>query len=77
MGARADELVRFVGNRAFLRVVDGMCAALRVDRERGTFPCSAYDVRPAVCRDLARGSPECLGEIATKGDRPHRMLQRR
>jgi Fe-S-cluster containining protein len=76
MGERAGALVRFVGNRAYLRVENGRCVALRVDATSGTFPCSAYEVRPATCRDLVRGSPACLGEIATKGDRPHRIVRR-
>jgi hypothetical protein len=50
------------------------CIALTVDRETGTFACSIYETRPQVCRDLARGSGACRGEIATKGDRPKRAL---
>ena len=67
LGDRADALARFAGNRAYMRMEDGHCAALRI--EGGRFVCTAYDVRPDVCRDLARGSPECAGEIATKRDR--------
>jgi Fe-S-cluster containining protein len=67
LGDRAESLTQFIGNRAYLRMEDGHCAALRV--EAGRFVCTAYDARPAVCRDLERGSPECLGEIATKRDR--------
>jgi hypothetical protein len=77
LGERADELVRFDGNRAYMRMVDGHCAALRVERSSGQLVCSAYDARPQTCRDLARGSVACLGEIATKRRRPLFALGRR
>ena len=32
--------------------------------------CSVYEKRPATCRELERGSPQCAGEIALKGERP-------
>jgi uncharacterized protein len=70
LGERADDLVQFVGNRAYMRMVDGHCAALRVEESSGRLVCSAYETRPQTCRDLARGSGACLGEIASKGDRP-------
>ena len=50
------------------------CAALVIDREHGTFACSIYEIRPDVCRDLLRGSGECRGEIAGKGERLRRAL---
>jgi Fe-S-cluster containining protein len=28
--------------------------------------CTIYERRPQICRDLARGSPECEGERALK-----------
>ena len=70
LGERADELVRFDGNRAYMRMVDGHCAALRIEKASGQFVCGAYETRPQICRDLARGSGACRGEIATKRDRP-------
>ena len=70
LGERADELVWFDGNRAYMRMVDGHCGALRVQVHSGEFVCDAYETRPQVCRDLARGSGACLGEIATKALRP-------
>jgi Fe-S-cluster containining protein len=73
LGDRAEALAGFVGNRAYMRMEDGHCAALRIEAER--FVCSAYDVRPDVCRDLARGSRECAGEIATK--RPRTLVRLR
>ena len=74
LGARADDVVRFDGNRAYMRMVDGHCAALRVETGEGRFVCTTYDTRPQVCRDLERGQGACLGEIATKGDRPARFM---
>ncbi len=74
LGERSDELVRFEGNRAYMRMVDGHCAALRVDKSSGQLVCSAYETRPQTCRDLARGGVACLGEIASKHDRPRLAL---
>jgi Fe-S-cluster containining protein len=74
LGALAEELVVFVGNRAYMRIVGGRCAALRVDAQERRFVCTVYDVRPQACRDLARGSPQCMGEIATKQERPRLAL---
>src|SRR5258708_39575866 len=74
LGSRAEDLVWFDGNRAYMRMVDGRCAALRVERTSGQFVCSAYETRPQTCRDLARGSGACLGEIASKYDRPRPAL---
>ena len=76
LGARSDELVTFDGHRAYMRMVDGHCAALLVESS-GQLVCSAYDTRPQTCRDLARGSGACLGEIATKRERPLIALKRR
>ena len=67
LGERADELAHFIGNRAFMRMREGRCAALelRADATGGTdFFCTIYAQRPQICRDLGRGSPECLGELA-------------
>jgi Fe-S-cluster containining protein len=74
LGDRAPELTVFVGNRAYMRMAGGRCAALWIDRPARRFVCTIYEARPEACRDLARGSPECLGEIATKGERPRLAL---
>jgi Fe-S-cluster containining protein len=78
LGAQAERLVWFDGNRAYMRMRGGHCAALRVDlgvdEGAGRFTCTAYDVRPATCRDLGRGSPACLGERATKAARPREAI---
>lgn len=73
LGDAAERVAHFVGHRAFMRMRDGHCAALEVrigaDRTREYF-CAVYERRPQTCRDLARGSPQCEGEIALKRDRP-------
>lgn len=71
MGDDAEKLAHFIGNKAYMRMSPaGHCAALRVERETGRFFCTAYEKRPETCRALGRGSPECLGELAEKSDRP-------
>ncbi|HYP87855.1 MAG TPA: YkgJ family cysteine cluster protein, partial [Polyangiaceae bacterium] len=76
LGERAAELVWFDGIRAYLRMVDGHCAALQLDPESGQLVCDAYAVRPQVCRDLARGSAECRAEREMKSERPLLALRR-
>jgi Fe-S-cluster containining protein len=69
LGDDADRLAHFIGNRAFMKMKGGHCAALRVTRipgEPAKFFCTVYDRRPEICRVLERGSPECLGELETK-----------
>jgi Fe-S-cluster containining protein len=69
LGDDAERVAHFVGNRAFLRMREGHCAALELRHsEEGAveFFCSIYERRPQICRDLARGSPECEGERAVK-----------
>jgi uncharacterized protein len=73
LGDDAERLAHFVGNRAYLRMTGDHCTALKERRaEDGTreWVCSIYARRPQVCRDLARGSPECLAEQELKRDRP-------
>jgi hypothetical protein len=76
LGAEAERVAQFIGNRAYMRMEAGKCAALAVrataDGAAGgrEFFCTIYERRPQVCRDLARGSPQCEGEIALKGGRP-------
>ena len=72
LGDRASDLVWFDGNRAYLVMSDGRCAALVLDvaGEKPRFVCSVYEDRPATCRELVRGSPACEGERAEKSSRP-------
>ncbi len=72
LGAEAERWAVFVGHRAFMRMEAGHCAALerrRDDAGVAEYFCRVYEQRPQICRDLARGSSECEGERATKGDR--------
>ena len=87
LGDDAERLVLWIGNEAYMRLepvndalhapVNGplhRCAALTIDPLTGTFACSIYETRPDVCRDLARGSGACRGEIDAKKERPKRAL---
>lgn len=69
LGAVAEEFAQFIGNRAYMRMSGGHCAALAVyegcDGVRD-FVYTIYESRPQICRDLARGSPGCAGEIALR-----------
>jgi len=70
MGDRARSLTEFIGNRCFMRIEDGRCAALLLDPVGKRFLCSIYEERPDCCRALDRGSGACLGELHTKAERP-------
>lgn len=67
-----EALTHFVGNRCYMRMVDGHCAALAV--RAGRFVCTVYETRPAICRELHRGSPECRAEMTLKKVRARRAL---
>ncbi len=72
LGGDAGRVAHFIGNHAYMKMADEHCAALELRRrpEGGTeFFCTIYDRRPQVCRDLARGSPQCEGELAAKSRR--------
>jgi Fe-S-cluster containining protein len=77
LGDAATTLVTWDENRAYMRIADGRCAALRVDVEERRFVCTIYETRPETCRTLERGSPQCEGERMTKGERPLLALTRR
>jgi uncharacterized protein len=69
LGTAAGRVAHFIGNRAFMQMTGGHCAALELRRSSGNEPeffCTLYEQRPQICRDLARGSPECAGERALK-----------
>jgi Fe-S-cluster containining protein len=70
LGDDAEKLTGFIDNRAFMRIVDGHCAALTYEAETGHYLCSVYEKRPDVCRWLQRGSGQCGAERHEKGDRP-------
>jgi uncharacterized protein len=68
LGEAAEQLVHFVGHRAYMRLAGGHCAALRVE-PGGRFVCTVYETRPNACRELERESPQCHGELFTKKGR--------
>ena len=70
IGDRVDELTHFDGNRCYMNMDQGHCAALVIDPTTQEFVCSIYELRPDTCRDLLRGSAACRGEIHEKGERP-------
>jgi uncharacterized protein len=74
LDTHAEQLVWFQGNRAYLRMVDGHCAALELGARAGSYSCSVYQHRPEICRALERGSPECLAEREAKAERPRLLL---
>jgi Fe-S-cluster containining protein len=76
LGEAAASLVRFDGFRAYLRMIDGHCAALVAEPASGRLVCSAYTSRPEICRELARGSPHCAAEREAKSQRPVLALLR-
>lgn len=72
LGAAAEEVAHFIGHRAYMKMTDNHCAALELRRAPGgelEFFCTIYEKRPQICRDLARGSPQCQGERAAKHKR--------
>ena len=75
MADRAEELTTFLGNRCYMRMHEGHCAALVVDEASGRFVCSIYETRPEICRALARASPACQAERHEKGERPAQLLR--
>jgi Fe-S-cluster containining protein len=76
MDDRARTFAHFLGNRCYLRIEDGHCAALVIepgdarDARAPRYLCSIYEVRPDACRALERGSGACRGERHEKGERP-------
>jgi Fe-S-cluster containining protein len=70
LGPEAERWAWFEGNRAYLRMEAGHCAALAWGHDPGSgevrFHCSIYDRRPTLCRELGRGSPECEAERERK-----------
>ncbi|KPK34469.1 MAG: Fe-S-oxidoreductase [Betaproteobacteria bacterium SG8_40] len=55
------------GGEVMARLADGWCAAL----DRGSMLCRIYQRRPAICREFAVGSSECLTErLAMKAVAP-------
>lgn len=76
LGDEAERLVHFEGTRAYMNMSDGHCAALEVDLRSGELRCDCYAKRPQICRDLERGSGQCLAERDAKAERPRLLLLR-
>jgi uncharacterized protein len=83
LGEQAERWVQFDGNRAYMRMEDGHCAALQVVAVRDAsghptsqFVCSVYEQRPETCRALARDSAECRAERHEKRQRPSLLVLR-
>lgn len=76
LAERADQLVSFDGVQAHMLMLDGHCAALELDPLTAQLTCTTYETRPQVCRDLARGSGQCLAERDSKAERPLLALGR-
>ena len=71
LGDRVETVAHFVGSRAYMKMAEGHCAALAVRKGgRGReYYCTVYEQRPQICRDLARGSPQCQAELEQKATR--------
>jgi uncharacterized protein len=90
LGEHADAMVVFSGNRAYMRMQDGHCAALRLVsrhlaepesdlsavRVTTEYVCSVYALRPETCRELQRGADTCRAERFAKADRPQLLALR-
>lgn len=70
MNEEARALTHFLGNRCYMRIEDGRCAALVIDPAGPRFLCAVYEVRPDVCRALERGRGACRSDWHEKGERP-------
>ncbi len=75
LGEEAERLVRFIGNRAYMKMQEGHCAALIYEPTKKQFLCSVYERRPDVCRWLERGSGQCNAERVEKADRPLTLVR--
>lgn len=67
LGEQAEHYTQFIGNRCYMRMHAGHCAALHVG-EDGRFVCQVYALRPTTCRELARGEGACHAELEQKRD---------
>ncbi|RXK54588.1 YkgJ family cysteine cluster protein [Oleiharenicola lentus] len=71
LGDAAERVAHFIGrgHEAYMKMTAGHCIALEIrptDDGAPEYFCTLYDRRPQICRDLARGSPECAGERTVK-----------
>lgn len=70
LGPDAESWLKWKNNRAFMRMSDGHCAALKMASGPAgrQFICTLYDHRPQTCRDLARGSAQCEADWEAKAE---------
>jgi Fe-S-cluster containining protein len=73
LGDAAESLSVFLGNRCYMRMEAGHCAALELT-DSGEFVCSIYAGRPDVCRELERGSNVCEAERERKHEHSEAAL---
>ena len=64
LGPGAAGLLHEEDGGHYMAMRGGRCAALAI--EAGSFVCSIYHQRPAVCRELERGTPACREERTLK-----------
>ena len=76
MDDKARTYTQFLGNRCYMRIEDGHCAALVIDPHARRFTCAIYPSRPDCCRGLEQGSSSCRGEIHEKAERPLIAIER-
>lgn len=74
LGKLADEVSHQVGGKHYLKMGEGRCAQL--EHVEGEWVCGIYPRRPEACRDLARGSAQCLAERSLKRLRASRTSKR-
>lgn len=72
LGELVPQVTVEIKGRAFLRMAEGHCVALKQDGER--WLCSIYDRRPQLCRDFARGIETCREVVAERHPRVRRRL---
>jgi len=70
MDDRAQALTHFLGNRCYMKIEEGRCAALVLDPAERRYLCSIYEMRPDCCRALERGSGACRADRHEKAERP-------
>ncbi len=75
LGGDAVGLIHEENGAHYMAMRDGHCAALRISAV--AFVCSVYEQRPAVCRELDRGTPACLEEKQLKKASAARLQLRR
>jgi Fe-S-cluster containining protein len=76
MDDRARTFTEFRGNRCYMRVEGGRCAALVIDPIARRLTCAIYDARPDCCRSLERGGGSCRADRHEKAERPLVAIER-